>query len=123
MTYYIIRFIGDNPIIDDIVNYSFKDAVIEKDGNFFVMDSYTDMDYGTQKVKARVYPTKQEAWKVVLKDLDDHISHMQKVRDDAFHKALDDGAFVKTPEEFNKWMDGIKGEPSNNLFESRNKVK
>jgi hypothetical protein len=122
MTYFIIRSIGDLPVIDSVENYSYT-TVFEKDGKFFVKETYQDIDWETHEIDVQVYPSKKEAWKVALGRLDEHIAHMQKIREEAFHKALDDGAFVKTPEEFNKWMDSIKGEPSNNLFESRNKVK
>jgi hypothetical protein len=116
---YIIRNVGDLPVIDSTDNYD----VFELEGDFFVKETYTDIDNEVCECDVQVYPTKKEAWKVALGRLDDHISHMQKIRDEAFHKALDDGAFVQTPEEFKKWMENINGETSTDLFEKRNKVK
>ena len=121
MTYYIIRSIGDLPIVDSVENYSY--TVFEKDGKFFIKETYQDIDWETHETDVQVYPSKKEAWKVALGRLDEHIAHMQKIRDEAFHKALDDGAFQKTPEEVKKWMTTIRGEESTDLFEKRNKVK
>lgn len=119
MSYFIIRSIGDLPVIDSVENYT----VFEKDGKFFVKETYQDIDWETCETDIQVYPSKKEAWKVALARLDDHIAHMQKVREEAFHKALDDGAFVQTSEEFKKWLENINKETSTDLFEKRNKIK
>jgi hypothetical protein len=120
MTFFIIRTIGDFSRPDEVRN--FDGEVAEENGKFFV----TVEEDGGYLEKEEVYLSKKEAWKVILKRIDDYLADMRRKRDIMFTQALEDGAFQQTPEEFKKWIENIRGiqdEETTNLFEKRNKVK
>lgn len=123
MTYYIIHSIGDTPIVESIDNYSYANTVFEMDGKFFIKDTFSDLNDDIREFDVQVYPTKREAWKVAIASIDDFISRFQRIREETFHKAINDGAFIQTPAEFKKWLGGIQTESTTDLFEKRNKVK
>jgi len=111
MEYYIIRSVGDKSFVESILNYSFKDTVFEKNGSFFAIETYTDIYDDTREGVIPVYATKQEAWRVLIKDIDNRISELQKIREDTFHRALDDGGFVDKKKALN-WVNDLKATAS-----------
>lgn len=70
-----------------------------------------------------VYTSKKDAWKVILKNIDENIVAMQAKRQDMFNMALEDGAFILSKEEFSKWLNSFSHQQEeNDLFVKRNKV-
>ena len=121
MKYYIIRQCGD---------YSRPNEVKPNDGEVytcngrnFVKISFTDENFEEKYAEETVYTTKKEAWKVILKRIDDHIANMQVKREKMFAMALEDDTFKQSPEEFTKWLSSISNDQeANDLFGKRNKL-
>jgi hypothetical protein len=114
MAFYTIRHCGDyaRPVELDQVELGY---VFEKDGKHYIKSSYEFMgDFHEDDVL--LYESKKEAWRAVLRQIDDHIKDMQVKRDEMYKLAIKD-----TQEDVNKSMVGFL-QQSTDLFAKRNVV-
>lgn len=102
MPFYTIHTIGDyeRPVELDKQDIG---KVFEKDGKHYFKFTYDFLgDFHEDDVP--LYESKKDAWKVILKRIDDHISQIQAKRAEMFAMALEDGTFIKTKEEVQDWI-------------------
>lgn len=114
MQFYTIHKIGDyaRPVELDQVELGY---VFKKDGKHYIKSSYEFMeDFHEDDVL--LYESKKEAWRSILRQIDDHIKDMQVKRDKMYKMAIKD-----TQEDFNKDVVGFILD-STDLFEKRNVV-